>query len=72
MMKNLKLVLAALTFVCVSCMENPLSYPRLNAEIKAFEVEGQKSVQIDAASRTVTVVLKETADISSLQVKKYE
>ena len=53
-------------------MENPLSYPLKVAEITALEVEGQKSVSIDSDSRTVNIVLEETADISSLPVSEYE
>ena len=42
------------------------------AEITSFEVQGQKSVSIDAANRVVNVVLEETADIRSLPVLAYE
>ena len=52
-----------------SCLiENDMSYPRTVAEITAFSVEGQKSVNIDAATRTVTVELDELADISAVTV----
>ncbi len=70
-MKRLSVILFAMLLACVSCMKNPLSYPLKVAEITAFEVEGQKSVSIDAASKVVTIVLEETADISSLPVHKY-
>lgn len=63
------LLIVALAFV--SCIKNPLSYPKLVAEITAFEVQGQKSVSIDAVNRTVSVVLEETADISALPVMKF-
>ena len=52
-----------------SCLiENDMSYPRTVAEITAFSVEGQKSVNIDAATRTVTVELDELADMSAVTV----
>lgn len=57
--------------VMSSCIENPLSYPRFKAEITDFEVKGQKSVSIDAENMIVNIVLKETADIDSIQVTKY-
>lgn len=57
--------------VCVSCIKNPLDYPLQQAEITVFEVEGQKSVSIDPANRSVNVVLDETADMKSLTVLKY-
>lgn len=57
--------------VLSSCIENPLSYPRLKAEITAFEVKGQKSVSIDVENMIVNIVLKETADIDSVQVTRY-
>ncbi|MBR2297668.1 MAG: PCMD domain-containing protein [Bacteroidales bacterium] len=55
-----------------SCIDNPLSYPRDVAQITAFEVEGQKSVSIDPENFIVNVVLKETADIDSVVVSRYE
>ena len=70
-MKRIGLMLFAGLFACISCMENPLDYPLLKAEITAFEVEGQKSVTIDAANQVVNVVLQETADMSALPLLKY-
>ena len=61
-----------MALACASCMQNPLSYPRLKADILAFEVEGQKSVSIDADRMVVEIVLTETADIDSVPVLKYE
>ena len=70
MKKNIIIIISAL-LACMSCMENPLSYPLNVAEITAFEVEGQKSVSIDAAKMTVNIVLEETADIENLTVLRY-
>lgn len=71
-MKRIAFIIFSVVIACVSCMENPLSYPLKVAEITAFEVEGQKSVSIDAANFIVNVVLEETADIKSLPVLKYD
>ena len=57
--------------VLSSCIKNPLSYPRFKADITAFEVQGQKSVSIDADNMIVNIVLKETVDIDSVQVTRY-
>ena len=64
-------ILLFMILLCVSCIENPLSYPRVKADITAFAVEGQKSVSIDADKMTVNIILKETADIDSIRVKEY-
>lgn len=72
MMKRIVFVLMSVLAACTSCIRNPLSYPLKVAEITAFEVQGQKSVSIDAANMVVNVVLEETADITSLPVLKYE
>ena len=72
-MKRASIVLGFIAFLSfVSCIENPLSYPRDIAQITAFEVVGQKSVTIDPETFTVKVVLKETADIDSIMVSRYE
>lgn len=51
-----------------SCIENDLSYPEAVAEIVSIELEGQKSVEIDRQSRTVTVVMGERADMSHVKL----
>ncbi len=68
-LKHALVVFAAL--LAVSCVENDLSYPNVTADFTSFEVEGQKTVNIDPASRTVEIVLNETADISRLKVLGY-
>ena len=65
-------LLLLIAFACTACIKNPLSYPRAKADITAFEVEGQKSVTIDAEKMVVDIVLTETADMDRLVVKKYE
>ena len=70
-MKRL-ILLTLIIASCISCMKNPLSYPRDKAEITAFEVEGQKSVTIDPDNLTINIVLDETADLDSVYVKTYE
>lgn len=71
MIRKYWLILSAALLSCVSCMDNPLDYPLHVAEITSFEVEGQKSVSIDAVNRVVNVVLEETADMKHLTVLKY-
>lgn len=67
-MKKYIYILLSLSLLAVSCMENTLSYPRVKGDIIAFEVEGQKSVTIDAEKRVVDIVLEETADESCVKV----
>ena len=63
------LAMAAAALLAQSCLiENDMSYPRILANVIAFAVEGQESCSIDADSRTVTIVLEETADPASLKV----
>lgn len=72
-MKKISIVLAFLAlWAMTSCIDNPLSYPREVAQITAFEVKGQKSVTIDQENFVINVVLKETADIDSVEVVRYE
>lgn len=61
--------LFVLSAVMTSCLfENDMSYPYVKGEFVSFAVEGQKSVTIDSKTRTVSVVLEETADISRVKV----
>ena len=66
-MKNLSIIILS-SLLLASCIKNDLSYPRIIADITAFAVEGQKSVEINASDRTVSVVLEETADIKALNL----
>ena len=66
-MKRAILVVISLV-MAVSCIKNDMSYPRIVAEITAFAVEGQKSVEINASDRTVSVILEEMADITALNL----
>ena len=69
-MKSVKYIIFLLPLLLLqSCLiDNDMSYPRIKAEITAFEVEGQKSVSIDADKRTVTVELDEVSDLSAVKV----
>lgn len=69
MFRNIILVLIAIT--AVSCIENDLSYPDVTVTFTSFEVEGQKSVAIDDASRTIDIVMGENADMSRVKVLGY-
>lgn len=64
-------LLAMLSFSTSCTFENDMSYPLLQGQIVAFAVEGQKSVNINAETQTVDVLLQETAEISALKVLEY-
>lgn len=66
LIRNIMIVLSMAALM--SCIENDLSYPDAPADILALELEGQKSVEIDRQTRTVTVVMSETADMSHVKV----
>lgn len=70
-MKLFRYIYCLIAIIAVqSCLiDNDMSYPRIYADILTFEVEGQKSVSIDSKSRTVSVVLSETAEIGHLLVR---
>ncbi len=72
MNKILKYLLVCLAAAAAaSCIENDLSYPRTSGDIVALELEGQKSVAIDNETRTVDIVMGETADMSRVKVLSY-
>lgn len=65
--------LTAAAFVAVSCLfKNDMAYPHVPAEVLAFEVAGQTSVSIDVENRTVSVEISETAELSSLEVTRFD
>lgn len=55
----------------VSCIENDLSYPEVTAEFTSLVLEGQKSVTIDNATRTIDIVMGESVDMSHVKVVGY-
>lgn len=65
------IILGLIATVAVSCIENDLSYPDVTVTFTSFEVEGQKSVAIDDASRTIDIVMGESADMSRVKVLGY-
>ena len=65
------IILGLIAIVAVSCIENDLSYPDVTVTFTSFEVEGQKSVAIDDASRTIDIVMGESADMSRVKVLGY-
>ncbi len=67
-------ILCAFAFLAMtSCLiENDISFPEKDALITAFEVEGQKSVNIDTENRHVEIVLTEQTDISAVKLLKLE
>lgn len=69
-MKKISIILLTV-ILAASCIKNDLSYPRVLADITSFSVEGQKSVEINASERTVSVLLEETADITALKLVEF-
>lgn len=66
-MKTRLAFISVLLTLC-GCIENDLPYPVRVAEITAIEVDGASAVKIDAAKRSVSVELEETADLSKVRV----
>ena len=57
--------------VLPSCLfENDLSYPKMDADILSFKVEGQTSVVIDKDNREVVVEFEETADLTRIRINE--
>ena len=55
-----------------SCLEeNDMAYPHVYAEVISFAVEGQDAVSIDTESRTISVEVSETAELSHLKVTDF-
>lgn len=72
-MKDLKILLYALSvvllFVAGGCIKNDIPYPRIQANIRAFDVAGSyKASVIDSTAMTVNVYLGETTDIRKVRV----
>ena len=66
------LLVAVMLFGVTSCIKNDLPYPRIQPNFTAFEVEGQlRAAAIDSASRSVTVYLDESTDISAVEVTRW-
>lgn len=64
--------LLAILLVVTSCVvKNDMDYPLVIGNITKFEVEGQKSSDINSTRRTVTVDLTEKADIRNLKLKSF-
>lgn len=72
-MKNMirHILFCLIVMTAVSCIENDLSYPDVTVTFTSFEVEGQKSVSIDDVSRTIDIVMGESADMSEVKVIAY-
>lgn len=69
MMKRYVIPLLLTMVAATSCLfDNDMAYPVVDDDILGFVVEGQKSVTIDKAMKTVHVVLQETADIRKVKV----
>ena len=56
-----------------SCIKNDIPYPRIQAQIVAFEVEGQVGqAQIDATNQVVSVQIADTVDLKKVKVTRFE
>lgn len=62
MKRVLSLVLTSVLSVLLSCIRNDVPYPDVEARIVDLQVEGADKIEIDAASRVVTVRLNEAVD----------
>lgn len=75
-MKDLKIqlyTLAAIMLLIVGgCIKNDIPYPRIQANIRAFNVAGAyKATEIDSTEMTVNVYLAETTDIRKVRVDSF-
>lgn len=67
------LVPVLLTAAVTGCIKNDIPYPRRLGKITAFEVEDQLgSAAIDSTSRTVSVEVSETVDLSQVRLVRFE
>ncbi|MBR1632215.1 MAG: PCMD domain-containing protein [Bacteroidales bacterium] len=69
MKRSFTLLLTAI--LAVSCIDNDLDYPLVPGGFVTFEVDGQKSVEINSKERTVAIELEETALPDSLPLLSY-
>ncbi|MGM9786067.1 MAG: hypothetical protein ACI3ZS_04455, partial [Candidatus Cryptobacteroides sp.] len=51
-----------------SCIENDLSYPDVDVEITALDIDKAKETSIDYLNHTISVTLEETASLSEVKV----
>ena len=66
------IILAILVCVTGSCIKNDIPYPRIVADITAFQVKGQITSTIDATNRTVKLDLADTVNLDSVYLLKME
>ena len=64
------LILSLLAFT--GCISNDLPYPVLVPNVVSVSVDGAKNVEINNASRVITVYLEEYVDLKSVQVNSIE
>ena len=67
-MKRFAVIFLALLAAFSCRIVNDLDYPVIPGEILSISVEGQKSVVIDKAKRTVHISLDETSDLARVKV----
>ncbi len=65
-------VLCAVLAFAGSCINNDIPYPIIHGDITAFEVRGQKEVNINATEKEVVVDLADTVDIRRVKVLRFD
>ena len=70
MRRYLTALLAAVTLLAQSCIENDIPYPLVEINITGVEGQGFTVSSIDLATRTVTLSLEEQTDISAVEIER--
>ena len=75
-MKGLKSIFVPLCCAVMSviggCIKNDIPYPRIQANIRAFDVAGSyKAAEIDSTEMTVNVYLDESTNIRSVRIDSF-
>ena len=70
MKKIIRGIIAAMTLISSSCIENDIPYPVIPMDILSIEVEGTTGdCTIDYTNRMITIPLAETTDIQNVRIK---
>lgn len=62
-------IISLLVSTLAACIRNDIPYPLVVAGIESIDVAGAKEIVIDSGTRTVRIVLEETADITSVDIR---
>ena len=72
MRKFFNIVTLLVVIIASSCIKNDIPYPRIVADITAFQVRGQISSTIDIANKTVKLDLADTVNLEKVYLLKME